>query len=142
MNWQLEALEQTPEEDPWIAFQDTPSRAAPGGAAPAAEAAAEGPRAPEDIFVTLGCAGCHNLDQPQTDANRGPVGPHLGNLAENAATRVTGQDASEYVHTSILHPNDYIVPGYPANIMPQNLADRITQEELDMLVEWLLSPDR
>ena len=62
----------------------------------------------------------------------------MGNLADNAATRVDGQDAETYVYNSIVNPNDYIVPGYNANIMPANLAEQMTEEELDGLVNWLL----
>ncbi len=144
LNWEEEALAQTAEEDPWIPFQDTPSKAADGTAEE--EAAAEsaepaGPREPSEIFAQLGCAGCHVLDQPQTNTNRGPVGPNLGNLAENAATRVEGLSAEEYVHQSIVEPNAHIVDSYPANIMPSGLADRMTEEELNNLVAWLLNPN-
>ncbi len=172
-NWEAEALAQTPEEDPWIFYQDALSKQLPYNpdepgydmkleqAIAAAEAAgavnysidgveapppAEGdavtsdePRDPETLFNTLGCVGCHNLNEDQTDSNRGPVGPHLGNLAENAPTRVEGQDAETYVTNSIVNPNDYVNPGYNANVMPANLAEQMTEEELQGLVEWLLT---
>jgi mono/diheme cytochrome c family protein len=146
LNWEQAALQQTPDQDPWIAFQDAPRTTATGEVVTpeAAGVPAEGdePRAPQDIFVSLGCAGCHNLNEPQTDTNRGPVGPHLGNLHETAPTRVPGEDAVTYVHNSIVAPNAFIVPGYSANIMPANLDARMTDEELDLLVAWLLDPNR
>ncbi|HXF63012.1 MAG TPA: cytochrome c [Caldilineaceae bacterium] len=146
LNWESTALQQTDEEDPWIPFQDVPSKAAAEGeaAAPAAgeEAAAEGPRPPQQIFQELGCMGCHNINEPQTDSSRGPIGPNLGNLNENAPNRVPGQDAVTYVHTSIAEPNAFVVPGYQPNLMPQGLTDRMTPEELDALIAWLLDPNR
>jgi mono/diheme cytochrome c family protein len=115
-------------------------------AAVAPPSESDGPRAPEVIFANnppgLACAGCHNLNEPQTDTNRGLVGPNLGNLHETAGTRVPGEDASTYVHNSIINPNAHLAPGYGANVMPAGLADRMTQEELDNLVNWLLDPNR
>lgn len=143
MNWQATALQQTAEEDPWIAFLDTPSRAVDGEFVSAQPvASSDGPRTPNQLFQQLACAGCHNLNENQTDTNRGPIGPHLGNLHELAGTRVPGEDAETYVRHSITAPNDFIVPGYMANIMPAGLADRMTDEEFDALIAWLLDPNR
>jgi len=172
LNWEVEALLQTPEEDPWQFFQDALSKQLPyspdepgydmkleqalaaaeaagavgyeiGGVA--AEAPAEdadaGPaetRAPEDLFTAMGCIGCHNLDAPQDDSNRGPVGPNLGNLAENAPNRADGQDAATYVHTSIVDPSAFIVPSYTDGIMPQNFSSQMTEEEIQGIATWLL----
>ena len=146
MNWKADALKQTPDQDPWIPFKDAPSKA-PGAAAgqapattPAAQAS-QAPRSPEQLFNTdMGCSGCHKLDQPQTDSNRGPVAPNLGNLADVAGKMMPGEDAMTYVRTSIMNPNAFIVPGYQPNIMPQNFANRMTKEEIDGLANWLLNP--
>lgn len=146
LNWEEDALTQGTAEnpDPWQPFEDAPSKAvATDGSAPA-EAAPEptGPQPPQALFVSMGCAGCHNLDQPQTADNRGPVGPNLGNLPELAGSFVPGEDATTYVHNSIVNPNAYVVEGYMAGIMPQNFADRMSTEEIDALVAWLLDPNR
>jgi len=145
LNWEEDALTQgTPDNpDPWQPFLDAPSKATvEEGAAPAAEVTPEptGPRPPQELFVSMGCVGCHNLDQPQTPNNRGPVGPNLGNLHETAGTH--GQDPFAYVHESIVNPNAYISEGYMAGIMPANFAERMTEEEINALVEWLLDPNR
>lgn len=172
LNWEEDALAQTPEEDPWQFFQDSLARQLPydpsepgfdakvQAAIAAAEAAgavnysiggveaqppsgdaavSEGPRDPEALFTSMGCIGCHNLNEPQTDDIRGPVGPNLGNLAEHAADRVAGQDAQTYVHNSIVNTNEYVVEGYTAGIMPQNFSEQMTEEEINLLVDWLLS---
>ncbi len=90
----------------------------------------------------MACAGCHDLELPQTDEIRGPVGPNFGNLAENAAQRIEGVSAEDYVHTSIVNPNDYIVDGYLAGVMTQNFAQQMTEEEINGMVDWLLDPNR
>jgi mono/diheme cytochrome c family protein len=144
LNWERTATQQTPEEDPWIPFQDTPSKTitATQTVTTTAGQQAAGPRPPQQLFQELGCFACHNLTEPQTDASRGPIGPNMGNLNENAPNRVPGEDASTYVHNSIVNPNAYVVPGYQPNLMPPGLADRMTPEELDALVAWLLDPNR
>jgi mono/diheme cytochrome c family protein len=145
LNWQEDALAQgTPDNpDPWQFFADAPSRAvADEDGAPAAEVAPEptGPRSPQDLFASMGCLGCHNLDQSQTPDNRGPVGPNMANLHETADMH--GEDAVTYVYNSIVNPNAYISEGYMAGIMPQNFGERMSEEEIDAMVEWLLDPNR
>lgn len=145
LNWESDALTQgTPDNpDPWVHFVDTPSRATAEGEESAPVAAASeptGPRPPQELFNVMGCLGCHNLDQPQTPDNRGPIGPNMANLYETAGTH--GDDAVTYVHNSIVNPNAYIAEGYMAGIMPGNFSERMSAEEIDALVEWLLDPNR
>ena len=66
----------------------------------------------------------------------------MGNLPEEAATFVPGEDAETYVHNSIVNPNAYIVEGYMAGIMPQNFGERMSEEEINAMVAWLLDPNR
>lgn len=173
LNWEEEAMAQTPEEDPWQFFQDALSKQLPYSpdepgydekvqqAIAAAEAAGvvgyeiggvtvEAPtegeagapaevRAPEDLFNSMGCVGCHNINADQTDDNKGPIAPNLGNLADHAGSRVEGEDAETYVHQSIVDPSAFVVPGYTDGVMPQNFADQMSEEEIQGLVEWLLS---
>ncbi len=145
LNFEGSALEQTAEEDPWQPFRDVRKApeaqtvGEPGVAeAPADAAASEGPRDPEVLFQTMTCVACHNLGADQTATNRGPVGPNMGNLAENAATRVEGLSAEEYIHQSIVEPNAHVVEGYMAGIMPQTFAQQMSEEEINGLVAWLL----
>lgn len=150
LNWEADALAQgTPDNpDPWQPFRDAPSKAvAEDGSAPVAEALAAptGPRSPQELFAGangMGCSGCHNLDLPQTADSRGPVAPNMANLYETAGTRVPGEDAATYIYNSIVAPNAYISEGYMAGIMPQNFAERMTEEEINGLVQWLLDPNR
>jgi mono/diheme cytochrome c family protein len=149
MNWESTAVLQTPEEDPFIPFTNIPTAqgSAAGGEAVAAEPVEPGEmRAPEVLFGNppggVGCVACHNLDLPEDANNRGIIGPNLGNLAETAPTRVAGEDAVTYVHNSIVNPSAHTVAGYPAGVMPPGLDARMTPEELDALVAWLLDPNR
>jgi len=144
-NWESTAVNQSMEEDPWIPFQDVTPKVPieqvyqEEGAGPVEPAPA---RPPEELFTSMGCVACHNRALPQTDTERGPVAPNLGNLAETAGNFVEGMSAEEYVHQSIVDPNAYIVEGYNPNVMPQTFAQQMTEEEINSLVEWLLSPSQ
>ncbi len=146
VNWQNDALAQTAEEDPWIPFQDVRKPASQQSIDPPpleesedTAVASDGPRDPETLFESMACKACHNLAEPQTADNRGPVGPNFANLAENAATRVEGLSATEYVHQSIVKPGDYVVEGYVDGIMPKTFAETMSEDEINSLVEWLLT---
>lgn len=150
MNWEAEALTQTAEEDPWQPFLDVPKPpeqqtiGEPGEpVAEVVDEATEGPRDPEVLFNQpfpngMGCVACHNMAADQTSANRGPVGPHVGNLYENAQTRVAGLSAEEYIHQSIVEPNAHLVEGYMAGIMPQTFGEQMSEEEINAMVTWLI----
>ncbi len=89
------------------------------------------------------CASCHSVDESQIRL----VGPGLWGLAQTAEERIveSGEDSvTEYIHNSIVHPNDYIVPGdsagpYPENLMPANYGDILSEEELDGLVAYIIT---
>ncbi len=82
-----------------------------------------------------GCGGCHYL----ADAGiKGQVGPAWTNIGDNASKRVAGQDARTYITHSILYPNEYIVSGYPANVMPQNFGQKMDDVDLNSVVDYLL----
>lgn len=86
------------------------------------------------VFVTH-CGACHSTS-PETVI----VGPSLAGMAERGATRVDGLDARTYIYSSILRPGDYLVEGY-GDLMPQDLAKKLTGEELDSVVAYVLSLD-
>jgi mono/diheme cytochrome c family protein len=156
MNWESTAVLQTPEEDPFRPFANIPVEGEEGAAnqsgPPADGAATEGDtapiasRSPEQLFKNLpdgvGCEACHNLNEPEDGTTPRKVGPNLGNLAEHAATRVPGEDAVTYVHNSIIAPDAYVVEGFPAGVMFKDFEDKMTPEEIDSLVTWLLDPNR
>lgn len=90
-----------------------------------------------DVFVSrdLGsCDVCHST-RPGDDG----VGPSLAGVGERAATRVEGLDAEAYLRESILDPDAYIVEGFRAGQMLDIYDERLSAEQLDALIEYLLS---
>lgn len=85
-----------------------------------------------DVF-RIHCASCH-ASQPDMTL----VGPSLAGIASQAATRVVGEDAQTYISNSILHPADFIVPGYQ-NLMPNTFGKTLSGEDFDALVAYLLT---
>jgi len=80
------------------------------------------------------CSSCHYVDSEQM-----LVGPGMLGLGARAGDEVAGQDAVEYLRNSILHPNDHVVEGYPAQVMPQNYGDFLTEDDINDLIAYLLS---
>jgi mono/diheme cytochrome c family protein len=87
------------------------------------------------VYRELGCATCH---EPSLANFFRPVGPELGHIGTVAERRQPGVSAEEYIRRSIVDPGSFVVPGYPDS-MPRGLADRISKEDLDALVAYLLS---
>jgi hypothetical protein len=52
---------------------------------------------------------------------------------------VPGLDAQAYIEQSILDPNAFVVEGFPSGVMPQDFRSRLSQDELQALVDYLLS---
>ena len=85
------------------------------------------------LFGQYGCNSCHTLGDAGAASQ---IGPSLDGIGSRAGTEVAGQTAEEYLHTSIVSPGDFVVPGYQ-NIMPQDYEQRMTDEEINALVEYL-----
>ena len=80
----------------------------------------------EELFTSNGCSGCHTLAAAGATAK---VGPDLGKL---------GNVSAAFVGKSIADPNADVTKGYQPNIMPQDFAQKLSKEELDALVKYLL----
>jgi cytochrome c oxidase subunit 2 len=106
----------------WVSDQ---KKAATGGGGGGGGAKGGGPD-PEQIFTSAGCSGCHTLAEAGATAK---VGPDLGKL---------GDVDANFIHTSIVDPNADVTKGYKPNIMPQDFKDKLSKEELDALVKYLL----
>ena len=102
-----------------------PRAAAPRRRRPAGGGQAAAPDA-EQIFTSAGCSGCHTLAEAGATAK---VGPDLGKL---------GNVDAAFIRTSIVDPNAEVTKGYKPNIMPQDFKDKLSKEELDALVKYLL----
>lgn len=85
------------------------------------------------------CLTCHALetDAPET------VGPGLRGIANVAGSRVPALSAEEYLCQSILYPREYIVEGYPDDIilMPVTYGAALSQQQLNDLITYMLTLD-
>ena len=86
------------------------------------------------VFKNNGCAACHTLTAA---AATGKIGPDLDKLTQWAAQ--AKQPLESFVKTSITDPNAYIQPGYPKNVMPGTFGASLSQQQLDALVQYLIS---
>ncbi|HEV7399685.1 MAG TPA: cytochrome c [Solirubrobacterales bacterium] len=80
------------------------------------------------VFANNGCGGCHTLAAAKSG---GVTGPNLDEV-------LPGQTPA-MVEESIVDPNAQIAKGYPANVMPQNFKTIIEPQEIEQLVEYLIS---
>ena len=90
-----------------------------------------------------GCATCHSLE-----AGKVLVGPSLAGVASRAGSTVPGETAEQYLHQSIVDTNAHLAKGCnasdpaaqcAASIMPQNWAEKLSVQEIDDLVAYLLT---
>jgi cytochrome c oxidase subunit II len=105
----------------WVSRQKKAASGGGGGAA-----GGGGAPDPEQIFTSAGCSGCHTLAKAGATAK---VGPDLGKL---------GKVDANFIRTSIVDPNANVTKGYKPNIMPQDFKQKLSKEELDALVKYLL----
>ena len=88
------------------------------------------------LFTTVNtpCSSCHRTDTEQT-----LVGPGLLNVGDRAGERVEGMTAVEYLHNSIVNPNDYVVEGFLEGLMPQTYGETLTEQEINDIIAYLLT---
>jgi mono/diheme cytochrome c family protein len=96
-----------------------------------ARAAAADPANGANLFNQYGCASCHGVENA--------AGPYVVGLGQRAGERREFYNAPAYLYESIVNPNAFIVPGYHPGIMPQNFANTIPADQLDVLIAWLLT---
>ena len=80
------------------------------------------------------CDVCHSVD-PGDDG----VGPSLAGVADRAARQVAGLDAEAYLRESILDPDAFVVDGYRAGQMLPIYEDRLSPDDLDAVIQYLLT---
>ena len=80
----------------------------------------------KELF-TEQCGSCHALADAGTQAE---VGPDLDKV-------LRGKDA-EYVREQIVNPDSRITPGFQAGVMPEDFDERLSDPQLDGLVEYLV----
>ena len=97
-------------------------------------------QSPEDVILNAGCGACHAIG-PMGEG--GKVGPDLSAIGVIAGERIPGMSAEEYLYESIVDPDAYLVENCPngpcfANIMPKDYLTRLTPEQIDVMVAFLL----
>jgi cytochrome c2 len=106
------------------AFTGTEAPAQPGTAAAQPVVATATNRPPEQLIAELACIACHKFTEP------GPlVGPSLWDVG--------ARQNEDYIRQSILDPNAVIAEGFPPNLMPQDLGQKMNGLEFEHLVHWL-----
>jgi cytochrome c oxidase subunit 2 len=89
----------------------------------------------EDWYQTYGCVACHTIDGSEG------VGPSWKGIY--GSERVFNDGSSvvvndEYLYNSIRNPGSQIVEGF-ANIMPPNVADSMTDEQIEDIIRFIES---
>ena len=92
------------------------------------------PAAGMQISQLNGCIGCHSLEKGGK-----LVGPSWYGIANTAIKRVEGESPAFYLYHSIANSNEYVVPDYPAGVMPANYSETLSAEDLGNLVAYLLT---
>jgi mono/diheme cytochrome c family protein len=79
------------------------------------------------VFATNGCGSCHTLAAANSG---GTTGPDFNEV-------LPGRTAKE-IEVEIVEPNAKITAGYPAHVMPENFGEKLSEEELKQLIEFLM----
>jgi cytochrome c2 len=91
----------------------------------------EPPQAPGgpggQVFANNGCGSCHTFAAAEST---GTVGPDLDEV-------IAGQSAKE-VEESIVDPDAKPSQGFPSGVMPQDYEEQIPEEDLKLLVDFLI----
>jgi len=84
--------------------------------------------------ASFACATCHRADSEDR-----LIGPGLLNIGTRAETRVEGQNAIEYIYTSIVEPSTYVVDTFPDGLMPQTWAQIYSEDEIYDIIAYLMT---
>jgi len=111
--------------DKWLHSQSTAVTSPNAGVAGAA------------VFKNNQCGACHTLAAAGATAT---TGPDLGKLPTYAKT--AGKPLADFIRQSIVDPNAYVEKGYPKSVMPQTFGKALSKQELDSLVQYLISSSK
>ena len=100
----------------------------PTGEAPPAEAAGD-PAAGKEVFDSAepACGSCHTLEAAGSSQTLGP------NLDEGLADK----DA-DFIRESIVNPDAEVTEGFSDGLMPEDYGEKLSDQELDDLVAFLV----
>jgi hypothetical protein len=66
------------------------------------------------------------------------IGPSLAGIASHAGSRVAGLSAEEYIRASIVHPSEFVVPGFQ-DVMQKNFGDVLSSGQINDLIAYLMT---
>jgi mono/diheme cytochrome c family protein len=126
-----------------------PTQAAPPMALPAAETSTGDAENGMVVFQTShtlpdgsawACASCHSVTADQLRL----IGPGLWNVSVRALDYGVADSAVDYIHNSIINPQDFIAPvgeGEPAWAlnMPEGWGDVLSEEELNDVIAYVMT---
>jgi mono/diheme cytochrome c family protein len=87
-----------------------------------------------EVFISSGCGGCHTLKDAGADAS---IGPNL-NTDLTTGAEAAGQPIAEFVHTSIVDPDVFVIPPYSVAVMPSTYATQLSDEQIADLVAYIV----
>jgi hypothetical protein len=68
------------------------------------------------------------------------VGPDLDKLP--AYAQAAGKPLDTFVRDSIVDPSAYVEKGFPNNVMPHTYGSALSKQQLDALVQYLVSSSK
>jgi mono/diheme cytochrome c family protein len=84
-------------------------------------------------------AGGHGETETEGESNGESTGHTTHTETPSDDSDMAGNDPVEYIRTSILHPSEFLVPGYPDNLMPKTYGEIYTEDEINDLVAYLMT---
>jgi len=72
-----------------------------------------------------GCVTCHSIEPGKT-----VVGPSLAGI---------GNKGEDFIRESIINPDADITEGFPAGTMPQDYGEKLSEEQINQLVKYLMT---
>jgi cytochrome c2 len=89
----------------------------------------------EKIHAFVPCSTCHY----ETRHRFPRLGPDMAGISQRAAERIPGMSAVEYLRHSIRHPDEHVVEDFPSSTMNPGYADRLTDEDVEDLIAFLMT---
>jgi len=81
-----------------------------------------------------GCTSCHSIDG---SVSVGPTWKGLYELEQQLADGSMVTVDGAYLHNAIVNPNAQVAAGFPANVMPQNFKDTISEQQITDMIEYI-----
>ncbi|OGO27529.1 MAG: cytochrome c oxidase subunit II [Chloroflexi bacterium RBG_16_54_18] len=88
------------------------------------------------LVQRYGCVACHSQDGTRI------VGPSWKGIYGNTETLTDGTTVTvdeAYLHESIIQPFVKIVAGYPANVMPLNYEEQLSDQQIADIIAFIMS---